>query len=139
MRTRGRDVTSLTRRALSGVARITLGIALFVLAAGVFRFTFLQPTPVTFHNYGVVRTSIGVADVACGGDADERCAVGTTIRFASCSPQFHAYFDGSTATGDRLVRTLIGKRPPSGNLWVVECGGADAMIQGQPLARLTSN
>jgi hypothetical protein len=134
-----RDVASRTRRASLGVGRMTLGLALLAAAAGVFRFTFLQPTQPTFHNYGVLRTSIGIADVACGGEASDGCGVDTAIRFASCSPHFYAYFDGSTATNDQKVRSLIGKHPPSGNRWVVECGGADAMIQGQPLARLASN
>ena len=133
------DGSSLTRRALSGVARLTLGLVLFAAAAVLFRFTFLQSAPVGFRNYGIVNTSIGVADVACGGEASEGCGVDTAIRFEACSREFHAYFNGSTATADRLVRTLTGKRPPSGNRWIVECGGADAMIDGKPLARLASN
>ena len=135
-----RDATSRTRRTARAIGRVTLGAALLVVVAGTFRFTFLLPVPPTFHNYGIVRTSIGVADVACGGEASDGCGVDTAIRFASCSSQFREYFTSSGyPTDDQEVRTLIGKRPPSGNRWIAECGSADDMIQGQPLAALRSN
>lgn len=131
-----------TRRAALGIGRVTLGIALLVASAGAVRFTFLRPPHPAFHNYGVVRTSIGVADVACGGEASDGCGVDTAIRFASCSSQFREYFgfdSSGYASEDLQVRTLIGKRPPSGNRWIAECGSAGDMIQAQPLAKLESN
>jgi hypothetical protein len=113
--------------------------ALLVMVAAVLRFMYGPPLYPRFHNYGVVQTSIGLAVVACGGEGAGQCGNTTAMVFASCSPQFHVYFRESTATDDQLVRALMGKRPPSGNRWVVECGGADAMIHGQPLAHLESD
>jgi hypothetical protein len=86
-----------------------------------------------------VYSPIGIADVACGGDASDACGVGTTIHFASCSAQFHDYFDDAAGSDDPLVRTLTGKRPPSGSQWSVGFGGADGLIQGQPPAHLKSD
>lgn len=117
------------------LGRVVSVVAVLVLAVTAFRFTF-HSTQATFHNYGVVYTSIGIADVACGGEASSGCGASTAIRFASCSQRFHDYFSSAEGSGDQLVRSLIAKRPPSGTKWVVECGGADAMIHGQPLAQL---
>jgi hypothetical protein len=111
----------------------TMAVA-FALTFG----TFEQPS---FRNYGVIHTSLGLAVVTCGGETSEGCGNETAIGFAACSPEWHGYFaeTSSPTTTDRLVRTLIGKRPPSGNRWVVECGAAGPMFQGEPLARLKSN
>lgn len=136
---RAADATSRTRRAAHGAGQLVLIAALLVLVAAVLRFMYGPPVFPSFHNYGVVHTSVGVAVAACGGETGEGCGDVTAIRFASCSPQFHAYFNESSASDDQLVRKLIGKRPPSGNRWVVECGGAKAMIRGQPIAHLESD
>ena len=138
MSTRVRDATSLSRRTARIAGRVALTVALLVMAASVLRFMFGPPLQPSFRNYGIVRTSIGVADVSCGGDTAEGCGDVTAIRFASCSPRWRDYFGVTSdpVSDDRRVRRLLGKRPPSGNRWVVYCGGGDAMIQGRPLARL---
>jgi hypothetical protein len=130
-----RRSTSPARRVGGIVATIALVPALLVGTAVALRFTFVPAHP-TFYNYGVVHTRIGTAVVACAGEAGTGCGVDTAIRFTSCSARFRAYFADSMATQDQLVRALIGKRPPSGEGWDVHCGGAAAMIEGQPLTRL---
>jgi hypothetical protein len=81
-----------------------------------------------FRSYGVVETRIGRAAITCGGEVSRGCGIETAIRFQACSPAFHEYFAGSRGY-DQLVHELIGRDPPSGRRWVVECGGADAMIR----------
>jgi len=114
-------------------------VALLVTAAAVLRFMYAAPAP-RFHNYGIVHTPLGLAAVACGGETSE-CGKETAIRFESCSPQWRDYFSAvaKRTSLDHLARELIGKRPPSGDEWSVQCGGADGMIQGQPLAKLEAN
>jgi hypothetical protein len=131
MGTRARDTVTLARR---------IGFVLVLLAAGSVLFRFMYPpSQPAFRNYGVAQTSIGNAAVFCGGETGGACGVETALRFVSCSPRFHEYFDDATATDDEQVRRLIGKRPPSGDRWVVQCGGADAMIKGRPPAQLEAN
>lgn len=115
-----------------GVAgRLALTFVLLVAAAGMLRFMYGPPLQPVFRNFGLVQTSIGVAVVACGGEAAPGCGIGTALIFASCSPQWRAYFavTSDPSALDALVRVLIRKPPPSGNRWAVYCGGADAMLQ----------
>jgi hypothetical protein len=87
------------------------------------------PSSPGFHEYGVVETPIGRAAIACGGEAS-RCGVETAIRFGACSAAFRTYFSTAAESDDRMVRSLVGHAPPSGDRWVVECDGAGAMIRG---------
>jgi hypothetical protein len=114
------------------VGRLALLAALVGASAVVLRFIYVRPP--MFHNYGVVHTSIGTAAVACGGEVSRGCGIETAIIFTACTPRYRSYFDATTASDDELARALVGKRPPSGNRWVVECGAADAMVRGQPPA-----
>jgi hypothetical protein len=119
---------------------VVFAAVLLATVCGVVKVVFLQSQPATFHNYGVVNTSIGVGAVACGGEVSAGCGVESTIRFEQCSPRYYAYYDAATPERtDQLVRRLTGARPPSGNRWTVQCGAADAMIVGQPPVRLESN
>jgi hypothetical protein len=131
MGTRARDAVSLADRLLFGVGLLAVGTLLF-------HFMYAPSQP-AFRNYGVVQTSIGMAAVACGGETSGGCGVETALRFVSCSPRFHDYFDNAPATDDELVRRLVGKAPLSGDRWIVQCGGADAMIESRPLAELEAN
>ena len=115
---------------------------MIVVLAAVFalRLTFGAYAPPSFHNYGTIETTFGTAAVVCGGEGGPGgCGANTKLVVQTCT---HAYFDYFNASDpvrvDQLVRQLTGKRPPSGNRWLVECGGADAMIQGQPPAQLAS-
>jgi len=121
--------------------QVVLTVALLVMVAAVLRFMYGPPLYPSFRNYGVVHTSVGLAVVACGGKGAGQCGSTTAIIFTSCSPQWRDYFAHTSdpTSLDRLVRTLIGKRPPSGNRWVAYCGAAHEMFQGQPLAKLKSN
>jgi hypothetical protein len=138
MTTRVPNATARTLRAARTVGQIAFAAVLLLFAAVALRFTFGGTEP-AFRNYGVIDTRLGVAVVACGGEASRGCGEDTALRFASCSAPFHAFFDNSPFSDDELVRTLIHKRPPSGERWIVECGGAAAMIHGQRPAQLRSN
>ena len=97
-------------------------VGLLVAAFGVARFTFGNPSRGAHRDFGVVRTQLGVAEVACGGEASD-CAESTALVFPSCRPgsAFDLYFRKNAAGADALARRLTGGPPPSGSRWDVTC------------------
>ena len=103
-------------------------VVLILVVGAVLRFTFEGP-PADFRNFGVIQTQVGVAQVVCGGEFLARCGETTAVVFGTCSldAEWRTYFrmpdtrrpsDGEV---DAFVRQLIGKRPPSGKRWDVDC------------------
>jgi hypothetical protein len=117
---------------------LLLVVALLFVSVRLVRYVFT--TPSDFHYYGTVETRFGTAGVFCGGDAAPRCGEGTALEVPKCDYQTRtrvSFYSG----GRKIVAVvthsavnaeeLVGKRPPSGDEWVLGCGNA-AMIRGGP-------
>jgi hypothetical protein len=131
------------RRLVRTVGTLLLVVALLFVSVRVVRYAF--STPPTFHYYGTVETRFGTAGVFCGGETGPRCGDGTTVELSNCTAEVRAYFTNDTGVpevagafsySDVRARELLGKRPPSGDMWAFGCGNT-AMIRGG-LAKLQS-
>jgi hypothetical protein len=127
--------------ALRSAGTVIRVLALLIVLGAVVRFTFEGP-PSDWRNFGVIHTQVGVAQVVCGGEFVAKCGETTALVFGTCSlsADWRTYFrmpDGrrpSDTEVDASVRRLIGKRPPSGPRWDVDC--RDRYPFGHQSARL---
>jgi hypothetical protein len=81
--------------------------------------------PASFRYFGTVHTRFGDASMVCGEEAMPACGAGTHLEFVRCPATLSAYFRGyyyPAFKSDQRIRALIGRRPPSGQLWSWGCG-----------------
>jgi hypothetical protein len=71
--------------------------------------------PPDFHDYGVVQTRFGAAQIFCGGESDSTCGSSTTVRFRECS--LRALTDYLGPAPSRRLAALLGPAP-SGKRWL---------------------
>jgi hypothetical protein len=101
---------------------LSLWVLVFLLVAGC-------SSHARVHNYGAVHTRLGGAQIYCGGKYTGSCNGEAALVFRVCSKSFENYFAPlkkslTPSRLDLLVRSLVGKEPPTGGRWVdARCGG----------------